>query len=48
MRRAVNSGELPAERFGERGWWVIDEADLRAFVVKNRKDAGEAEPAGVR
>jgi hypothetical protein len=40
--RAINSGGLPAERFGERGWWVIDEADLQAFVVKSGKDAGSA------
>ena len=43
MLRAINSGGLPAERFGERGWWVIDEADLQAFV---EKEVPEVEAAG--
>jgi hypothetical protein len=37
--RAINSGDLRAERFGARGWWVIDEADLQAFVVKSGRGA---------
>ena len=51
VRRAVRSGELAATRFGERGWWVIDEADLRAFVVKSgsvRALAGDAPESGDR
>jgi excisionase family DNA binding protein len=37
VRRAVRTGELPAERFGERGWWMIEAADLQQYVVKSRK-----------
>jgi excisionase family DNA binding protein len=48
VRRAVRSGALRASRFGERGWYEIDEADLRAFVVKSGKGgASEAGSSGV-
>ena len=48
VRRAVRLCELRATRFGQRGWYEIDEADLRAFVVRSGGDAGGVAGSGNR
>lgn len=47
VRRTIHSGAVEAKRVGDRGWWLVAAADVRALVTKSRKsaDAGEG-PAG--
>ena len=42
VRRAIQSGALEAERVGDRGWYSVSTADVRALIVKSHKDADGA------
>jgi hypothetical protein len=46
VRRTIHSGAVEAKRVGDRGWWLVAAADVRALIItKSRKGADAADGA---